>query len=122
MPHDELAVRDEYGELVGRIKHNESLSNLFCVCAWHPACVRTRTYRASNRQGSGAPLGFLAGWALEDVPDKLTHMQCFPEFEQRQEARERLKAEYNAEPFFQLEEYIPEAEDGPEEPPIVPRR
>ena len=119
-----MPVRLPSGEVVGHIRANESLQNLFCKCLKHrdEDCTKTRTYRIGRERGSGAPLGFLAAWcaAQGGHGSKASHMQERPSYELRRAARSRLARDPLYAHFHAFEAL--QAPPGETEPEEVPRR
>ena len=120
--HDELIVTDEsIGRLMGRIKHNPSLDNAFCVCSRHRDCVKSRTLNTvASKPGSGAVLGYLGAWCMSEHPTKEEHMAFFPQdVLLRRAARRTLRMQPNY-AFFRALERHPRQDDS--EPERIPRR
>ena len=121
--HEGLPVKQAGTDAVlGVIKENPALNNLFCRCYKHIECTKTRTHRLGRERGSGAPLGFLAAWCAlqEHHADKASHMAARPSLQQRKAARASLALEPGYPHYHSLEERQGDA--GDTEPEQVPNR
>ena len=105
--HDKLLMRraDSTQQPYGFLKVNPSLNNMFAQCWLHADCVRTKTLNRTGRRGRGRPVGMLGAWLAGQATcaTKVEHMKFQPSREQRCQAREQLRREPNAAPFFAAE-------------------
>ena len=112
-PREALQVRlSQGGRVVGILKHQPGQSSFYAVCAKHKSCVKTRTYKCSNRLGAGRPVGFLCGWLhiSDEHETKASHMAAMPSFQTRLAAREVAQTEWNSSDFLDLERGLEEGE------------
>ena len=109
--------------VLGTLRINHSLGNIYCTCSRHGGCVKTRTFHASQRKGSGKPLGFLSAWGLaaEQFESKADHMAYRPDYASRKRGRAAARRHPFCEPFFALEEGEGCSDDSGAEPRTVPR-
>eukprot|EP00971_Amphidinium_carterae_P252477 5012224-Amphidinium_carterae.7 len=92
--HEGLPVYSLEGTTTGAvIRYKPQSEDLYCNCAVHRSCTRTRTAKAGKKQRQGRPLGELAAWSLaaSSLATKEEHQKHMPEHASRQAARLALQ-------------------------------
>ena len=112
----------ENGQMLGVIRQNHALMNMYAVCSAHQSCIKSRTY--SDRRsavGGGHPIGYLAAWLAGQAAfaSKAEHMLFKPTFPQRRAGRDRVKTHPAYLTFKALEVAAAEGESEPERVPAT---